>query len=71
MTVSDLSSCRPNDQDPLEKSPAIPDGRGTATHDHMVTITPAEFATLKDPMAIMMTSTTTNGHDHVVIVMCA
>lgn len=45
--------------------------KGTATHNHMVTITAAMFQVLKSPMMIMMTSTTTNGHNHVVLVMCA
>ena len=42
---------------------------GAATHTHMVTITAADFATVKTT-PIMVTSTDGGGHTHVVMVSC-
>jgi hypothetical protein len=44
---------------------------GGATHDHVVTITAAQFAMLALNTDISDTSTTTNAHDHVITISCA
>jgi len=44
--------------------------QGAASHDHMVTITAAQFAMLKTSASIMVTSTDGIGHTHVVTVSC-
>jgi len=44
--------------------------KGMSAHDHMVTITAANFATLKAGTMIMMTSTSGGGHTHSVEVVC-
>ena len=48
---------------------------GAATHDHMVTLTPAELAQLKAGQSVTVTSTVTNAsgfgsHSHGVTVSC-
>lgn len=45
--------------------------QGNSKHDHMVTITAADFTKLKAGMQFMMTSTTGGMHTHVVRVICA
>ena len=45
--------------------------KGNSTHDHMITITAAQFTTLKSGMTYMMTSTTGGGHTHAVTIVCA
>lgn len=45
--------------------------KGMSAHDHMVTISAANFATLKTGAMIMMTSTSGGGHTHAVAVVCA
>ena len=44
--------------------------RGSATHDHSVTVTGAGFAVLARGGSITLTSTTTAGHSHQVTVTC-
>ncbi len=44
--------------------------QGTAPHDHTVTFAPADLASLKAKMSVMVTSTTTNVHNHVVTATC-
>jgi hypothetical protein len=46
---------------------------GTSTHSHMVTVTAANFTTLKDNpgMTVMVTSTVGGAHTHAVTIMCA
>ena len=43
---------------------------GTADHTHEVTLTPAMFAQLKAGTAVVVTSTTTLGHQHDVTISC-
>ena len=43
---------------------------GGASHTHMITITAAQFAMLKNAASIMVTSTDGLGHTHVVTVSC-
>ena len=45
--------------------------KGASMHDHMITITGAMFAMLRNGMMISVTSTTGAGHTHVVTVSCA
>ena len=47
--------------------------QGTQTHDHMVTLQPADFATLavNGSMKVTVTSTTTAMHSHTFDVVCA
>lgn len=45
--------------------------KGTALHDHMVTFTAANLASLKAKMPASATSTTTDVHSHVVNATCA
>ena len=51
-----------------EKTYAI---SGSAGHDHNVTITVAEFTTLKNNNSIQVASTSGSGHNHDVTVSCA
>lgn len=44
--------------------------QGEADHPHTVTITPAQFATLKSDGTLMVTSTTNSGHPHSIRVRC-
>jgi hypothetical protein len=44
---------------------------GSATHTHSVTVTAANFATLKNNQSINVTSTTGAAHTHNVTVVCA
>jgi hypothetical protein len=44
---------------------------GAATHDHVLTITAAQFAMLALNTNISDTSTTTSLHDHVITISCA
>jgi hypothetical protein len=43
---------------------------GTAGHDHTVTFTPSQLATLKTHAPVTVTSTTTLGHQHQVTATC-
>jgi len=43
---------------------------GTATHDHMVIFTAAMLAQLKAGQSVIVTSTTTLSHEHVVTTSC-
>jgi hypothetical protein len=47
--------------------------KGNSTHDHMITITAAQFTTLKSGMTYMMTSTGggSGNHTHAVMIICA
>lgn len=45
--------------------------QGAATHDHLVTLSPAQLATLKAGGSVTVTSTTTLAHDHAVTITCA
>jgi hypothetical protein len=45
--------------------------QGMADHNHTVTLTVAQLATLKAGGSVMVTSTTTNSHEHVVTVTCS
>ena len=45
--------------------------KGNSAHDHMVTITAAQFTMLKGGMKYMMTSTSGGSHTHAVTVMCS
>ena len=47
----------------------IYDIMGTATHNHQVTVTAADFETLKGGGSVMITSTATD-HTHVVTISC-
>lgn len=44
--------------------------QGAASHDHMITITAAQFAMLKTSASIMVMSTDGLGHTHEVTVSC-
>ena len=44
---------------------------GTATHDHSVTFTPAQLQMLKAGQTVIVTSSTTNAHNHTVTASCA
>ena len=44
--------------------------QGTATHDHMVTLSPGSFSTLKTGQTVTLTSTTNAGHSHTITVAC-
>jgi hypothetical protein len=44
---------------------------GTATHDHNVELTPANYATLAANNVVMVTSSTTENHSHPIMVACA
>ena len=44
---------------------------GTATHTHSVTVTAPSFGTLTGNHSINVTSTTTDGHNHNITVVCA
>jgi len=44
---------------------------GTATHDHMVTLSPAQLAQLKGGQSVTVTSTLTNAHSHNLTIICA
>jgi hypothetical protein len=44
---------------------------GAATHDHVVTITAAQFANLALNTTIADTSTVTNMHSHLITIVCA
>jgi len=44
---------------------------GSAGHNHNVTVTMANFATLKNNLQITVNSTTGNGHNHSVTISCA
>ncbi|HTL37141.1 MAG TPA: hypothetical protein VL326_28595 [Kofleriaceae bacterium] len=44
--------------------------QGAASHDHMITITAAQFMMLQQGGSIMVTSTEGLGHTHVVTVSC-
>jgi hypothetical protein len=48
----------------------IYDIQGTATHDHMVTLSPGSFSTLEAGQTVTLTSTTNAGHSHTVTVAC-
>jgi hypothetical protein len=61
VAMADLNSTAP-------KSYAI---RGSSSHPHTVTITPAQFATLKATGTLSVTSSTDNGHPHTITVTCA
>ena len=43
---------------------------GTASHDHMVTFTAAQLASLKAGQSVVVNSTTTNAHMHAVTARC-
>lgn len=45
--------------------------QGTATHDHTVELTAAQFADLQQNQAIMTTSSTDLAHEHPIMVACA
>jgi len=45
--------------------------KGTASHNHDVTLTPDHFAQLAAGATISVTSTTAGSHTHVVKVICA
>ena len=44
---------------------------GAATHDHVLTITAAQFAMLAQNTNISDTSTVTLAHDHIITISCA
>jgi len=44
---------------------------GTGGHDHMVMMTAASFIALQSGGSVMLTSTSSGGHTHMVTVMCA
>ncbi len=44
---------------------------GTATHNHTVMVTAANFATLKGRGTLTLTSSDSGGHNHMITVMCA
>jgi hypothetical protein len=52
----------------VDKTYAI---KGSASHNHDVTITAANFTSLKSNNSIQVSSTTDNGHTHNVTVSCA
>jgi len=43
---------------------------GTASHDHTVTFTAAQLASLKAGQSVVVNSTTTNAHQHAVTTRC-
>ena len=45
--------------------------QGTATHDHSLTISASEFASLKSNQSIQVTSAAGGGHSHAITVTCA
>ena len=45
--------------------------QGGSTHDHEVTVTTANFTSLKSNQSIQLTSTSGGGHTHSVAVSCA
>jgi hypothetical protein len=45
--------------------------QGTATHDHTVSLTAADFQMLQHDHAIMTNSSVTDGHAHSIMVACA
>lgn len=45
--------------------------KGTATHDHTVTLSVGNFATLKSGQTLQLTSSTGGGHEHAITVVCA
>ena len=45
--------------------------RGSATHDHTVSITAADFTSLQQAQAIVTSSSTDEGHAHPIMVACA
>ena len=45
--------------------------QGAATHDHSITLSPAQLASLKAGQSVTVTSTTNLAHDHAVTVTCA
>ncbi|MFN0251279.1 MAG: hypothetical protein ACKV2T_30670 [Kofleriaceae bacterium] len=51
-------------------TPVSYDITGTASHPHTVTISPAQFATLKQTGFLMVNSTTDDGHPHSVRISC-
>jgi hypothetical protein len=51
-------------------SPVSYDITGTSNHPHTVTISPAQFATLKETGFLMVNSTTDDGHPHAVHIVC-
>lgn len=61
VTASDISAA-------VDKSYSI---QGTGGHDHTVTVTAANFNTLRETGSVSVTSIATAGHDHVVTITCA
>lgn len=55
-------------EDATEKTYSI---EGSAGHDHMVTITSSQFASLKSNQSITAASTSSGGHTHNITVSCA
>jgi hypothetical protein len=45
--------------------------RGTAAHDHTVTLSVGNFSTLKSGQTLRLTSSMGGGHDHAITVVCA
>ena len=45
--------------------------QGGSPHDHMITLTAADLATLKGGGSVTVTSTETNAHSHPVTITCA
>lgn len=51
----------------IEKTYTI---QGTSVHDHSITLTAANFTTLASGQALGVTSTTGDGHTHIITVFC-
>lgn len=45
--------------------------QGTSTHDHTITLSAAQLASLKARQAVTVTSSTDFAHDHSVMITCA
>jgi hypothetical protein len=63
----ELSFARTNLDSPTAVTLSI---AGSAGHDHSITLSTANMATLKAGGSVTVTSTTTNIHDHAVTVTC-
>jgi len=55
-------------QSGVEKQYSIQGGSG---HDHMITVTAANFDTLKNNQEVQINSTSADSHTHAVIISCA
>ncbi|MEO6280932.1 hypothetical protein [Roseateles sp.] len=45
--------------------------QGSASHAHMITLSPTQLASLKAGQSVTITSTTDSSHDHSVMITCA